>query len=75
MSAKDQKNEAHMTISFSYAYLKGLERLIVSSPWVVTAVQRPRRATSPRRTGNQLIRRNQWQQCRAAALEARCCLH
>lgn len=43
-----------MTISFSYAYLKGLERLIVSSPCVVTAVQRPRRATSPRRTECQL---------------------
>lgn len=37
----------YMTISFSYAYLNGLLRLIVSSDCVVTAVHRPSRATSP----------------------------
>lgn len=39
-----------MTISFSYAYLKGFDRLIVSSPCVQIEVQRPRRAISPRMT-------------------------
>lgn len=36
-----------MTISFSYAYLKGLLLLIVSSDWVVTAVHLAKRAISP----------------------------
>lgn len=40
----------HMTISFSYAYLNGFERLMVSSPCVHIDVQRPRRAMSPRMT-------------------------
>jgi hypothetical protein len=41
-----------MTISFSYVYLKGLERLMgEESEEVVVSVQRPRRAMSPRRTG------------------------
>ena len=39
-----------MTISFSYAYLKGLDRRIVSSPCVQIAVHRPSRAMSPRMT-------------------------
>jgi hypothetical protein len=39
-----------MTISFSYVYLKGLLRLIVSSPFVTISVHRPSRATSPRMT-------------------------
>lgn len=39
-----------MTISFSYAYLKGFERLMVSSPCVHIDVQRPSRAMSPRMT-------------------------
>jgi len=43
---------AHMTISFSYAYLNGLDRLIVSSPCVHIAVQRPNLAISPRMTEN-----------------------
>lgn len=42
-----------MTISFSYAYLNGLDRLMVSSDCVVTAVHLCRRATSPRRTESQ----------------------
>ena len=42
-----------MTISFSYAYLNGLDRFIVSSLCVVTAVHRLSRATSPRMTGRQ----------------------
>jgi hypothetical protein len=46
-----------MTISFSYAYLNGLERLIVSSLWVVTAVHLPRRAISPLMTGGRDQRR------------------
>lgn len=37
----------YITISFSYAYLKGFERLMVSSPCVHIKVQRPRRAMSP----------------------------
>lgn len=41
---------AHMTISFSYAYLKGFERLMVSSPCVHINVHLPRRAISPRMT-------------------------
>jgi hypothetical protein len=39
-----------MTISFSYAYLKGFDRRMVSSPWVQIAVHRPSRAMSPRMT-------------------------
>lgn len=39
-----------MTISFSYAYLNGFDRRMVSSPWVQIAVQRPSRAMSPRMT-------------------------
>jgi hypothetical protein len=42
-----------MTISFSYAYLKGLDRRIVSSPCVQIAVHRPSRAMSPRMTVRQ----------------------
>lgn len=45
-----------MTISFSYAYLKGLDRLIVSSDWVVTAVHLLSLATSPRMTEKQVQR-------------------
>jgi regulation of enolase protein 1 (concanavalin A-like superfamily) len=45
-----EKSTTHITISFSYAYLNGLDRLIVSSDWVVTAVHRPKRAISPRMT-------------------------
>ena len=41
-----------MTISFSYAYLKGLDRRIVSSPCVQIAVHRPSRAMSPRMTAH-----------------------
>jgi hypothetical protein len=40
-----------MTISFSYVYLNGLLRRIVSSPRVTMSVHRPSRATSPRMTG------------------------
>lgn len=40
-----------MTISFSYAYLNGLDRRTVSSPSVHINVQRPSRAMSPRMTG------------------------
>ncbi len=36
-----------MTISFSYAYLNGFERLMVSSPSVVTSVHLPSLAISP----------------------------
>lgn len=43
-------SDTHMTISFSYAYLKGFERLMVSSLWVQMSVQRPSRAISPRMT-------------------------
>lgn len=39
-----------MTISFSYAYLNGFDRRIVSSPRVQMAVHLPKRAMSPRRT-------------------------
>jgi hypothetical protein len=39
-----------MTISFSYAYLKGFDRLMVSSPWVQIEVHLPNRAMSPRIT-------------------------
>lgn len=39
-----------MTISFSYAYLKGLDLLIVSSPWVHISVHLPSLAISPRIT-------------------------
>lgn len=42
-----------MTISFSYVYLNGLLRRIVSSPRVTMSVHRPRRATSPRMTAGQ----------------------
>lgn len=40
-----------MTISFSYAYLNGLLRLIVSSDSVTKAVHLDNRAISPRMTG------------------------
>jgi hypothetical protein len=43
----ERGKDAYMTISFSYAYLKGLLRLIVSSDWVTTAVHRPNLAMSP----------------------------
>lgn len=36
-----------MTISFSYVYLNGLERRMVSSPSVDICVHLPRRAMSP----------------------------
>jgi len=39
-----------MTISFSYAYLNGLDRRMVSSLSVHINVQRPNRAMSPRMT-------------------------
>lgn len=42
-----------MTISFSYAYLKGLLRLMVSSDSVTNAVHLDNRAISPRMTGFQ----------------------
>jgi len=45
-----------MTISFSYAYLSGLERRIVSSPCVQMRVQRPSLAMSPRMTKKRVSR-------------------
>ena len=49
-NGRGRGSRAYMTISFSYAYLKGLDRRIVSSPCVQIAVHRPSRAMSPRMT-------------------------
>lgn len=44
---ESREMRAHMTISFSYVYLNGLERRMVSSPSVDICVHLPRRAMSP----------------------------
>jgi len=53
------KRDTHMTISFSYAYLNGFDRLMVSSPSVQIIVHRPNRAMSPRMTRRVGYGRNQ----------------
>lgn len=47
-----------MTISFSYAYLKGFDRFIVSTPSVQIAVHRPNLAMSPLITGKRYQHKN-----------------
>jgi len=51
-----------MTISFSYAYLNGLDLRTVSSPSVHINVQRPSRAMSPRMTDCYTFSTGMWYQ-------------
>lgn len=58
---KKKQKPTYITISFSYAYLNGFERFIVSSPCVQIRVHRPRRAISPRMTDLDVSKVEIWQ--------------